>query len=161
MALGFALISGLGAGAAGATVATALAVGAAGAAIGGAYESSEAKKEEAKDQEKLDKENTRRYGLETAESIRRTERTNLEIEGQAKAQIGASGFAKGSSLDTYFSVIQEKNRSDVDWMRTSGASNIAIQGRESAARKRLSDNESRRTISSGIGKAFSSLSGAF
>lgn len=134
-----------------------------GAVLGGigAIKGSKAEKAAAADQERLDAENRILYQMEIDESIKRTEQVNRRTEGLASAQIGASGFGGGSSLDTYMQTIQATHSSDVDWMQTSGASNVAIQERESAARARNARAQASSNLVSGIGGALSGASGAF
>ena len=144
---------------------------AAGAAIKGIGRRRSAKKQKKADkraiaeQERLDAENRELYRAEVGESVRRTEISNRETEGFASAQIGASGFGGGSSLDTFFESMQETHASDVDWMETSGASNIAIQERESAARARTGRAQSKINYRSeswaAVGGMFSDIGGAY
>lgn len=105
------------------------------------------------EQERLDLENIRLERLETEESIRRTEISHGDIERTQRSQVGSSGFAVGSSLDQYMTMTQERHASDVDWMRTSGASRAAIGERESAARASASESRSRAGFISNIGGA--------
>ena len=114
----------------------------------------------AAEQERLDLENIRLEKLETEESIRRTEESHAEILGSQRTQVGSSGFATGSSLDKYVSSTQEKHASDIDWMRTSGASRAAIGEREAAARKNASEAGSKARTISNIGGAIGSAAGA-
>ncbi len=108
----------------------------------------------------LDQENIRLQKLETADSIRRTEEQQQITQGSAANQIGASGFAVGSSLDRYLETAKAKNASDIDWMRTSGASRDAISAREASARKRNSDAERRGQNISNAGSALGSFGAA-
>lgn len=110
-----------------------------------------ASKAAASEQQRLDMENIRLERLETEESIRRTELSHGVIEGQQKAQVGASGFAVGSSLDKYMEATQAQHASDIDWMRTSGASREAISEREASARYSSSQAAIKAGTISGIG----------
>ena len=117
-----------------------MAIGAmvAGAVIGGigSAKQSKATKKAGREQEKLDRENIELQKKELAESVRRTEVVNRETEGLARSQSGASGFGAGSSLDRYMKSIEGTHASEIDWMKTSGASQAAIQEREASARAR-------------------------
>jgi len=130
---------------------------AAGAAIGSAVIGGissifgfKADKKRKKEQKKIDRENRRLYNLEVNESIRRTTQTNELLQGTIGAQIGASGFARGSSLDRYLATVKAKNKADVDWMRTSGASQSAIMARETSARARATDAQARSRLYGGV-----------
>ena len=79
------------------------------------------------------KENKKLAEAETAESIQRTQEAQGITEGRIRTEIGASGFAAGSSLDRYLASTEAGHRSDIDWMRTSAASQQAIADREAAA----------------------------
>ena len=107
-------------------------------------------------QERLDLENIRLEKLETEEAIQRTELSHRKIEGTQRAQVGASGFASGSSLDRYAEATKAEHSSDVDWMRTSGASREAIGEREAAARASAGEAGSRANFISNIGGAIGS-----
>ena len=127
----------------------------------GSVKQSKAMKKAGREQERLDAENRRLYQLEVDESVRRTEDVNRQTAGLAATQIGASGFGGGSSMDTYMQTLEATQSADVDWMRTSGASNIAIQERESSARARNTRAQSKAALWSGIGSAVSGAAGAF
>jgi len=127
----------------------------------GSRKEKKASKSAAKSQEALDAENRRLYQLEVDESVRRTEDVNEQTESLAMTQIGASGFSVGSSMDAYLETIQATHAGDVDWMRTSGASNVAIQEREASARKRNSDAQANASFIKGVGGAISSTAGAW
>lgn len=118
-------------------------------AIGGAVSSRKA----AKEQKKIDKENRAIYQRELNESISRTESTQRNTEGTANTQVGASGFAIGSSLDRYVTTMQAQHSSDIDWMRTSGADILNIQERESEARYNLGIAQSNANLAKGFGSA--------
>ena len=135
----------------------------AGAAIKGigAFRSRKAGKRAAREQQRLDAENTALYKREVGESIRRAEISNRGTEGFARTQIGSSGFGSGSSLDSYLSTMRASHTSDVDWMRESGASNVAIQEREAAARKRNADAMTKANFTSSIGSSIMSLGSGF
>ena len=136
---------------------------AAGAAIKGigSRRSKKASKKAAKEQKKLDAENTALYKREVGESIRRAEQSNRGTEGFARTQIGSSGFGAGSSLDSYLDSMRADHTSDIDWMRESGASNVAIQEREAAARKRNSDAQANANFISSIGGSMMSLGSGY
>lgn len=87
-----------------------------------------------REQEAIDLENRLRLQEETAESARRTREQQEITESQTSLDIGASGFAGGSSLDRYADTMKRQHESDLDWMLTSGASQSDIMARESAAR---------------------------
>jgi len=135
----------------------------AGAAIKGigSIKQNKATKAAGREQEKLDKENIELRKKELNESIRRTEIVNRETEGLARTQIGASGFGGGSSLDRYMKTIEETHKTDVDWMKTSGASQEAIAEREASARARNTRAQSKAQLWGGIGSAVTGASGAF
>ncbi len=116
-------------------------------------------KKTAEEQYKIDQENIRLYNLEVKETIRRTELSQAETEGQISANIGASGFAKGSSLDKYLEFVSSENKKDVDWMRTSGASQSAIKSREADARRRNANSVAEGNLISGLGNAITSTAG--
>ncbi len=120
-----------------------------------------ADKATASEQERLDLENIRLNKLETEESIRRTEESQRDVIGTQRNQVGASGFATGSSLDKYIEATQKRQASDIDWMRTSGASRDAISAREASARKSASESQSKARLVSGISSAIGSGAGAF
>jgi len=127
----------------------------------GAYQSGNARKGAAARQEQLDKQNIELYKKEVGESVRRTGIENDKTESVIKTQIGASGFAVGSSLDAYLKTVQQENSTDLDWMRTSGASRVAISEREAAARKRNSDAQANANLVAGVGNAIGTGAGAF
>ncbi len=134
-----------------------------GGAIGGLasiFGSKKAKKAR-KRQKKLDRENERLYKLEVNESIRRTVEQQTILEGTLGVQIGASGFARGSSLDRYFSTVQAQNKADVDWMKTSGASRSAIMARETEARSRASEAASKASLYGGIASSIGTIGQGF
>ena len=58
-----------------------------------------------------------------------------------------------SSLDRYAEATKAEHASDVDWMRTSGASREAIGQREAAARASASESTSKARFVSNIGGA--------
>ncbi len=126
----------------------------------GGVKQNRASKKAANSQYALDQENIRLQKAETAESVRRTEEQQQITQGSAANQIGASGFAVGSSLDRYLETAKAKNASDIDWMRTSGASRDAISAREASARKRNSDAERRGQNISNAGSALGSFGAA-
>lgn len=139
-----------------------------GALIGGAVikgvgsiKQSKATKKAGKEQEKLDNENIKLQKLELEETIRRTEIMNRQTEGLARTQIGASGFGGGSSLDRYMKTIEQTHKTDVDWMKTSGASQTQIAEREASARARNTRAQASAGLISGIGSAVSGAAGAF
>ena len=113
----------------------------------------------AREQEALDAENRKLYNLEVGESIRRTEASQAQTEGLASTQAAGAGFGVGSSLDSYVETIQAQHAGDIDWMRTSGASQSDIMEREASARKRSSDRAGNVEFAKGIGSAFSSFAG--
>ena len=123
----------------------------------GAIKNKKAADRSAKEQRQLDEENIRLDKLEIAESISRTESSNRQSAGMAEAQIGASGFGGGSSMNSYLSTIKAEQASDVDWMKTSGASRTAIQEREAAARQRNSNRQARGNFMSGIASSFGTI----
>jgi hypothetical protein len=127
----------------------------------GAIKSKKASKSAAKEQRALDEENTRLYQLEVGESVRRTEASNREAEAFGAAAVGASGFGSGSSMDAYLSSVKKTHMEDVEWMKSSGASNVAIQEREAAARQRNSLAMSKAGFTQSIGSAISGTSGAW
>ena len=127
----------------------------------GSKKESDAMKKSGREQERLDAENRRLYQTEVDESVRRTEDVGRQTAGLAATQIGASGFGGGSSMDTYMQTLEATQQSDVDWMKTSGASNIAIQEREASARSRNTRAQSKAALWSGIGSAVSGAAGAF
>ena len=120
----------------------------------GSRKASKAQSAQSAEQAAIDAENVERERIETEESIARTEIEHGKTEAQARMEVAASGFAVGSSLDKYVATMQEEHTSDVDWMRTSGASRAAIQERESAARYRSGMDRSSATKVAGIGSAF-------
>lgn len=126
----------------------------------GAMQSKSAAKRGARDQHALDLENIELEKKETGESIRRTEEVNAQTRGTAKAQIGASGFGSGSSLDSYLETIKQEQTSDIDWMRTSGASRADISGREADARQRNTVAQANARFIGAIGGALMSVGGA-
>lgn len=134
-----------------------------GAVIGGigAVKKGKATKSAAEEQRILDAENKRLYEMEVAESVRRTEQTNRQVAGTASTQIGASGFGGGSSMNTYMQTLEAQQTSDVDWMKTSGASQSAIMEREAAARYRNTRAQGKADTISGIGSAIGGMGGAF
>lgn len=136
---------------------------AAGAAIKGigARRSKKASKKAAKEQRRLDAENTALYQREVGESIRRAEVSNRGTEGFARTQIGSSGFGQGSSLDSYLDSMRESHTSDIDWMRESGASNVAIQEREAAARQRNANAMAKANFTSAIGSSLMTLGSGY
>ena len=87
-----------------------------------------------REQEAIDLENRLRLQEETAESARRTRKQQEITEGRTRANIAASGFGGGSSLDRYMTSMQAQHESDIEWMLQSGASQVQIMERESAAR---------------------------
>ncbi len=109
----------------------------------------------------LDYQNTQLYKKEVDESVRRTELYNTKTESTIKNQIGASGFAPGSSMDSYLETVQKEQQMDVDWMRTSGASKAAIMDRESQARKRNADANIKSEQIAGIGNIIGAGAGMF
>lgn len=125
----------------------------------GARKQAKAQKRQAQTQAEIDAENAERERMETEESIRRTEVSHKKTEATARTQVAASGFAAGSSLDKYVASMQEEHASDIDWMRTSGASRAAIQKRESAARYSAGMAKAKGTKIAGIGSALGSMSG--
>lgn len=127
----------------------------------GAIQAKSANKRSAIEQLALDRENIELGKKETAESIRRTEEVNAQTVGFAKTQIGASGFGSGSSMDSYLQTIQQEQSSDVDWMRTSGASRADIAGREAEARKRNTIAQGNAAFIGSIGGALGSIAGGF
>lgn len=142
-------------------MATGILVG--GAVIGaiGSKKASSAQAAAGREQERLDAENRKLYQMEVDESVRRTTDINRQTAGLASSQIGASGFGGGSSMDSYMKTLEATQEADIDWMQTSGASNIAIQEREASARARNTRAMSKATLWSGIGSSLSGLGGAF
>ena len=140
MATGFAILSGV-------------------SQVAGARKASKAQKRSAEEQAIIDAENLERERLETEESIKRTGESHAKTEATARTQVAASGFAVGSSLDKYVASMQEEHASDIDWMRTSGASREAIQKRESSARYSAGMAGAKTTMIAGIGGAANTLSG--
>lgn len=132
------------------------------AAIGavGSVSQSNAMKRQAKTQRELDAENLALQKKETAESIRRTKKDQVKVEGQIETDIGASGFEVGGSLDKYLESVKEEHSSDLDWMRTSGASRDAIAEREAAARYSATRSQATGTLIGGIGTSIGQLGGA-
>lgn len=132
-----------------------------GAVLGavGKYKERKAGKAAASEQARLDAENRRLYQLEVDESVKRTKAVNEQTEGIAAANVGASGFGVGSSMDSYLDTIKSTHASDVEWMETSGASNIAIQEREAAARQRNANAYADAGFIKGIGSSLSSMAG--
>lgn len=132
-----------------------------GAAIGGigAYKGRKAEKAGAAEQRRLDAENTANYKREVGESVRRTRDVNARTEADAETNVGASGFAVGSSMDAYLETIKSTHASDVEWMETSGASNAAIQEREAAARQRNANSYANAGFIKSVGSSVSSLGG--
>ncbi len=126
----------------------------------GAVKGKKAANKAADSQYALDQENIRLQKIEREESISRTLDTQGQQEGTIENQIGASGFSVGSSLDKYLDSTKENNASDIDWMRTSGASQDAIASREASARKRNSDAEAKGNLISGIGSALGTFGAA-
>ena len=108
------------------------------------------------EQERLDLANIQLEKLETEESIRRTLESQGKTIGTQRSQAGASGFGVGSSLDRYIASTQAEHSSDIDWMRTSGASRAAIGEREAAARKDAADAVSKGNYTSSITGAIGS-----
>jgi hypothetical protein len=128
--------------------------------IGGAIAKGGAQRAAAEEQYKLDLENIEFFEEELGEKIGRTERENLKTEGLAKVQVGASGFKVGSSLDQYVEKVKAEHASDLDWMRTSGATKVGIMEREASARKRTGIATSQATTISGIGAGLGTIGGA-
>jgi hypothetical protein len=126
-------------------------------AIVGASESSKDQKEAADEQQRLDRENIKLEEAETEETIKRTSGEQSKVEALAKTQVAYSGFAIGSSLDKYVETMQAEHASDIDWMRTSGASRSAIQHREATARRKISIAKADATMIAGIGSAVGSM----
>ena len=141
-------------------MATGFAIAGAVIGIGSAIMGRNAQRGSANAQWVLDQENIRLEKLETAESIRRTEESQEFTESTAKTQIGASGFASGGSMGRYMSTMEAKHATDVDWMKTSGASRTAIASREAAARHRAGLEGSKATLVSGVGQAVGSAGSA-
>ena len=140
-------------------MATGVAIGGAVIGLSGSRKQKKASKKAADEQAKLDKENTRLYQLEVGEAVSRTEDVNRRTESMAATTIGASGFGVGSSMDDYLTSIKKTHASDVEWMQTSGASQVAIQEREAAARQRNSRAQASAAFTKGVGSAISSFSG--
>lgn len=124
--------------------------------VGGRRRKKSAKKA-AREQARIDAENRARYRAEVDESIRRTEEQHRFTEGTARTQVGASGFAAGSSLDAYVETMQSQHASDIDWMRTSGASQEAIMEREATARLRNANASADAAFIGDIGSAIGSF----
>ncbi|MGW8178186.1 MAG: hypothetical protein ACWGQW_05375, partial [bacterium] len=79
----------------------------------------------------------------------------------ANTQVAASGFAIGSSLDKYVSTMQAQHSSDIDWMRTSGASILNIQEREASARYKLTMAQANTNALRGLGSAIGQAGQAY
>ncbi len=115
-------------------------IGAAGVGLGlqiyGIVKGAHASKDAAREQKKIDQLNIENYKKGVAESVGRTVVEQQKTQGMAVAQIGASGFAGGSSMDSYLQTLMQENSRDLNWMQTSGASQADILAKESEARAR-------------------------
>ena len=116
-----------------------MAVGAGAQVLGGLSGRKSAKKA-ARKQAALDRANLKLMQLELDENVRRLTEENKTIEGTQRNLVGASGFASGGSLQQYMDFTKKTHTDNVDWMKTSGASRIAIGQREMNARKSMADS---------------------
>ncbi len=116
-------------------MATGVAIAGAGSRVIGGRKAKRANKRARKKQRRIDEANRIRYKTEVNESVRRTEEQQSIATSQAELSSSASGFAGGSSLDRYITDMESKQKSDIDWMRSSGAEISSIMDMESAARQ--------------------------
>lgn len=124
--------------------------------VGGMQQKSAANRA-ANEQHEIDTENIRLEGLETDETIRRQGIRDERMEGTVKTQVGASGFKSGSSLDSYIQTLEAEHQSDIDWMRTSGASRQDLMTRDADARRSQSRDKASANFLGSIGSSFSSI----
>ena len=141
-------------------MATGFMVAAGSARVIGGVKQRKAEKAQSAEEYRLAQENIALEKAETEESIRRTGLSQRKTEGMAKTQVAASGFAVGSSLDKYVESMKAEHASDIDWMRTSGASRAEIAERESAARLSASESASKGRFISNIGSSIGAFGGA-
>lgn len=73
--------------------------------------------------------NARREAMEAEEMAQRAEKDAAREEALARARAAASGV-EGESQDLYLKDLTQTNRRDIDWIRSSGASQAALTRRE-------------------------------
>jgi len=135
-------------------------ISAATSVVGGIKKHSDAKKA-GRAQADMDAASLANYKLELGESISRTRQQQSITEGQTNANIGASGFAAGSSLDRYMSQMQQDHASDISWMETSGASMENIMAKESSAKQRNIKSQGSDALFSGFSGAIAPAGRAY
>lgn len=89
----------------------------------------------AKKAKRLGAENVALIGLETEETLRRMEKTQAQLEGEATARVAASGFTGKGSVEKYFEELETEYKSQVDWTKRVGEQRkkVAAAGGSAAA----------------------------
>ncbi len=122
------------------------------AAAGTAYTvySSEAA---AAEQKKIAKANAERILRENEEGLRRLKKQQEANMAEARARAAASGVTTEGTQKTYLEEMRDAFKSEVDWLRSSGASQAAITQREGFLQADITRS---RGLSTGISQAGSS-----
>ena len=119
------------------------------------------RKRDIADQQAIDALNAANLASETAESVKLTKRTQDLTQSYVNARAASSGFASGGSLTFAARTLETQQASDLDWMKTSGASRLSILQSESQARLRLSKAEASASAFKGYTGAFTSAYGSY
>lgn len=127
----------------------------------GAIKGARDEKKAAQAQQGIDAENIARMKEENKETIKRTEERQQEIEASGRTAAAASGFAKGSSKQSYMDSLQKTHQSDLDWLKKSAESNVSIAESESAMRYDISRRRSGTNLIAGLGDAAAAGIGSY
>ena len=119
----------------------------------GAIKSSRDIKRGASQQRDIDQANIERMKLENAETIKRTEESQRLVIGAGRTTASASGFGAGSSKQQYMDALAKTHAADLDWLKTSAASNVDIAGTEAAARYDITRRGADTALITGLGQA--------
>lgn len=111
----------------------------------------------AAEQKKLARANAERIKRENEESLRRLKKQQEANMAEARARAAASGMTTEGTQKTYLDEMKDAFKSEVDWLRSSGASQALIQQSEGFLQ---ADITRTRGISSGTRQASSTLSTA-
>ena len=121
-------------------------------AVGGAVKNRRDIKAGASDQYAADQANIERMKLENAETIKRTEESQQQIEGAGRTVAAGTGFATGSSKDLYMDKLAKTHAEDLDWLKTSAESNIQLAGTDAANRYSAANRSASTALISGVGQ---------
>ena len=124
---------------------------AAGVGVASSVVGAKKQKSAGKEAEKIAAQNAANTGAETDETVRRTQESQDQILSASKARHGGSGFKTGGggSFDVYMSEMESTFKSDIDWIKKSGASKESVERAQGRVASKQATASAWGTVASG------------